>query len=92
MYVTARLWADSKPLTLPVQTSYKVFKSSRAWNEWLSLPVNYSQISVNSQLAITVWDLQPSGGKDCHLHAAPFGGTTIPLFKEDNTLLIGRQR
>lgn len=92
LHVTARLWAESKPLTLPVQTSYKVFKNSRAWNEWLSLPVEYAKLPATAQLAITVWDLQPSGGKDTRLHAAPFGGTTIPLFDKDNTLYRGRQR
>jgi phosphatidylinositol 3-kinase len=92
LYVTARLWADSKPLTVPVQTAYKVFKNARAWNEWLRLPIEYSAIPLNSQLAITVWDLSPAGGEDSRFHAIPFGGTTIPLFDKDNTLQKGRQR
>jgi len=29
MYVTAQLFADSKPLAVPVQTSYKAFKNQR---------------------------------------------------------------
>lgn len=47
---------------------------------------------LNSQLAITVWDLSPLGGKDGGSHAIPFGGTTVPLFDKDNTLLKGRQK
>jgi phosphatidylinositol 3-kinase len=90
MYVTVELWADSKRLALPMQTSHKVFKNSRTWNEWLELPVSYSRIPRGSQLAITVWDLNPSGGKS--FHAQPFGGTTIPLFDKDSTLQRGRQR
>ncbi|KKY23255.1 putative phosphoinositide 3-kinase [Diplodia seriata] len=79
-----------KPLTVPVQTSYKSFKSSRTWNEWLTLPISYETIPQSSLLAITVWDLSPT--ENSQIHAAPFGGTTIPLFDKDNTLQKGRQR
>ncbi|KAF2400650.1 putative phosphoinositide 3-kinase [Trichodelitschia bisporula] len=92
LYVTARLWADSKPLTVPVQTAYKVFKNSRTWGEWLTLPINYANVPLDSLLALTVWDLSPAGGEGSHFHAVPFGGTTIPLFDKDNTLHKGRQR
>ena len=87
--MTAQLWADSKPLTLPVQTAYKPFRNARIWNEWLTLPISYSTIPLNAQLAVTVWDLSPTG---CHSHAIPFGGTTIQLFDKDNVLQKGRQR
>ncbi|KAB8648485.1 hypothetical protein FH972_026141 [Carpinus fangiana] len=92
LHVTVQLWADSKPLTAPVQTPYKAFKNQRLWNEWLTLPINYSTIPLSSQLAITVWDVSPAGGAGTSGHAIPFGGTTIPLFDKDNTLLKGRQR
>jgi phosphatidylinositol 3-kinase len=92
MFVTVRPFADSKPLTLPVQTPYKVFKNGRIWNEALFLPINYSQVPASTQLAITIWDLSPSGGKDGSAHHVPFGGTTVPLFDEYNTILQGRQR
>lgn len=90
--MTVRPWADSKPLTVPVQTAYKHFKTSRTWNEWLQLPIRYSDVPLNTQLAITIWDLSPAGGDDAYFHAVPFGGTTIPLFDKDNTLNKGRQR
>jgi len=86
------VWADSKPLTIPVQTPYKVFKQSRTWNEWLTLPINYADIPLSTQIAITVWDLSPAGGDGAIGHSVPFGGTTISLFGKDNTLLSGRQR
>ncbi|KAF2107132.1 kinase-like domain-containing protein [Lophiotrema nucula] len=92
LYVTAQIWADSKPLTLPAQTAYKSFKLSRIWNEWLSLPVTYSNLPAAAQLAVTVWDLSPAEDNDSNLHAVPFGGTTIPLFDKDSTLQKGRQR
>ncbi|TVY83938.1 Nodule isoform of Phosphatidylinositol 3-kinase [Lachnellula suecica] len=92
LYVTVQLWADSKPLTVPVQTAYKPFKNERKWNEWLTLPVNYSNLPLSSQLAITIWDLSPKGGEGAQGHAIPFGGTTLPLFDQENQLQKGRQK
>ena len=92
LYVTVQLWADSKPLTVPVQTAYRSFKSARTWNEWLELPITIATLPLTSQLAITVWDLSPTGGKGARGHAIPYGGTTVPLFDKDNTLQKGRQK
>jgi phosphatidylinositol 3-kinase len=92
LYVTAQIWADSKPLTVPVQTAYKSFKNARVWNEWLRLPITYANLPASAQIAITVWDLSPAEDPDSDRHAIPFGGTTIPLFDKDNTLHKGRQR
>ncbi|KAI9676128.1 MAG: Phosphatidylinositol (PI) 3-kinase [Caeruleum heppii] len=92
LYVTVQLWADSKPLTVPVQTSYQAFKSERVWKQWLTLPITYATLPLSSQLAITVWDLSPCGGEGSKAHAIPFGGTTVPLFETDNTLQKGRQK
>ncbi|KAF1964194.1 phosphatidylinositol 3-kinase [Bimuria novae-zelandiae CBS 107.79] len=92
LYVTAQIWADSKPLTVEVQTVYKSFKNARIWSEWLPLPITYASLPVSAQIAITVWDLSPAEDKDSDKHAVPFGGTTISLFDKDNTLRKGRQR
>ncbi|KAH0565539.1 hypothetical protein GP486_001072 [Trichoglossum hirsutum] len=62
------------------------------WNEWLTLPVNYSTLPLSSQLAITIWDLSPTKGYRVRGHAVPFGGTTVPMFEKDNTLQKGRQK
>lgn len=90
--MTAQLWADSKPLTVPVQTAYRSFTKGRIWNEWLELPISISTLPVSSQLAITVWDVSPTGGEGARGHAIPFGGTTVSLFNKDNTLQKGRQK
>lgn len=92
LYVTVQVWAGSKPLTVPVQTSYKAFKKERKWDEWLTLPIKYSTLPINSHLAITIWDLSPTGGKNAQGHAIPFGGTTLALFDQDNQLQKGRQK
>ena len=75
-----------------MQTAYKSLKSGRIWNEWLELPINISQLPQSAQLAITVWDISPTGGQGAKGHAIPFGGTTISLFDKDNTLQKGRQQ
>ena len=75
-----------------MQTAYKHFKSNRIWNEWLELPISISVLPQGSQLAITVWDVSPTGGVGAKGHAIPFGGTTISLFEKDNTLSKGRQK
>ncbi|KAM7192381.1 phosphatidylinositol 3-kinase catalytic subunit type 3 [Rhypophila sp. PSN 637] len=93
LYVTVQVWAGSNPLTVPVQTAYKSFRAERKWNEWLKFSVNYSQLPHNARLAITIWDLSPTGGKFySQAHAIAFGGTTLPLFDEDNQLYKGRQK
>lgn len=108
LYVTVQVWAGSKPLTVPVQTSYKAFRNERRcdsqyshipslltdtrWNEWLTLPIPYKSLPLNSYLAVTVWDLSPTGGNGAQGHAIPFGGTTLPLFDKDNQLQKGRQK
>ena len=47
---------------------------------------------MSSQLAITIWDLSPTGGEGAQGHAIPFGGTTLPLFDKENQLQKGRQK
>ncbi|KAF4978345.1 hypothetical protein FZEAL_5243 [Fusarium zealandicum] len=92
LYVTVQVWSGSKPLTVPVQTAYKPFRAERKWNEWLQLPITYDSLPANSCLAITVWDLSPTGGKQALGHAIPFGGTTLPMFDDDNQSQKGRQK
>ena len=79
-------------MTIIVQTSYKSFKNSRTWNEWLEFPFTISSLPLTSQLAITVWDVSLPGEKGDKGRAIPFGGTTIPLFDQDSTLQKGRQK
>nr|POF17127.1 phosphatidylinositol 3-kinase vps34 [Quercus suber] len=93
LYLTVQPFADSKPLTVHSQTPYKSFKHGRIWNDWLTLPITYSTLPANAQLAITVWDLSPINpkGGDTN-HHVPFAGTTISLFDDDGTLRTGRHK
>ncbi|KAL7909902.1 kinase-like domain-containing protein [Trichoderma velutinum] len=92
LYVTVQVWAGSKALTVPIQTSYKPPRLERRWNEWLRLPISYKSIPANSRLAITIWDLSPDSSKADLCHATPFGGTTLALFGDDNQVVRGRQK
>lgn len=92
LYVTVQVWASSKPLGVPMQTAYRAFKANRTWNQWLRMPLSIKDAPLNSQLAITVWDLSPLGPNGGYGHSVPFGGTTISLFEEDGTLRKGRQK
>lgn len=75
-----------------MQTSYKAFKNTRSWNEWLQMPISIKDAPLNSQLAITVWDLSPLAGDGPQGHDVPFGGTTISLFDHEGKLKMGRQK
>jgi phosphatidylinositol 3-kinase len=77
---------------VPVQTSYKPFRANRVWNEWLAIPIEIQDLSITSQLAITIWDLMPLQKGGSHRHAVPFGGTTVSLFDQDSTLQKGKQK
>ena len=56
------------------------------------MPIDYSDLPANAKLAITIWDVSPTGGKYARGHAAPFGGTTLPLFDADNQVQKGRHK
>ncbi|KAI7867738.1 phosphatidylinositol 3-kinase, partial [Spinellus fusiger] len=85
-HVTVQLYGDNKPLTVPLQTSYKAFKSHWSWNEWLTLPIKYCDLPASAQYAITVWDTV--GPRK----VVPVGGTTFPLFGKHFTLRKGKHK
>ncbi|XP_076350143.1 phosphatidylinositol 3-kinase 59F isoform X2 [Tachypleus tridentatus] len=83
MYVMCQVFTDGKPLSLPVQTSYKPFTTRWNWNEWLALPVKFSDLPRDALLACTVWDVY--GPRK----AVPVGGTTVSLFGKHGALRQG---
>lgn len=44
------------------------------WNEWITLPIRYCDLPLNSQITFTVWDI--AGPRA----AVPVGGSTFRLF------------
>ncbi|PIK59455.1 phosphatidylinositol 3-kinase catalytic subunit type 3, partial [Apostichopus japonicus] len=83
LYVTCQIFADGKALTLPTQTCYKAFTTRWNWNEWLTLPVKYSDLPRNAQAAFTIWDVYSP------TEARPVGGTTVALFGKHGTYRQG---
>ncbi|KAG5518093.1 hypothetical protein PMAC_003279 [Pneumocystis sp. 'macacae'] len=86
LFVTVQLYANNKALTLPTRTCYKSFDNKRTWDEWLSFPLNYSDLPLNAQFAIVINDIYGSKLNK------PFAGTTVKLFSSDNTLKMGLQK
>ncbi|EMD33468.1 class 3 phosphatylinositol 3-kinase [Gelatoporia subvermispora B] len=86
LYVTCQLIADNKPLTIPFRTSFKAFKKDYTWNEWITLPIRYCDLPLDSQITFTVWDI--AGPRS----AIPVGGTTFRLFGKKWTLRRGKHR
>lgn len=86
LYVTCQLIADNKPLTIPFRTSFKAFKNTYTWNEWITLPIRYCDLPLSSQITFTVWDI---GGPR---EAIPVGGSTFRLFGKKWTLRRGKHR
>jgi len=52
---------------------YVLFNAG-SWNEWLTLPIKYSDLPRNAQLAFTIWDIYGTN------QTTPVGGTTISVF------------
>ncbi|KZS92387.1 putative atypical/PIKK/PI3K protein kinase [Sistotremastrum niveocremeum HHB9708] len=86
LYVTCQLIADNKPLTIPFRTAHKSFKADYTWNEWITLPIKYCDLPLNSQITFTVWDIE--GPRK----AVPVGGSTFRLFGKKCTLRRGKHR
>ncbi|KAI0648895.1 atypical/PIKK/PI3K protein kinase [Trametes meyenii] len=86
IYVTCQLVADNKPLTIPFRTAFKAFKKDYTWNEWITLPIRYCDLPLNSQVTFTVWDI--AGPRA----AIPVGGSTFRLFGKKWTLRRGKHR
>ncbi|KAI0671945.1 atypical/PIKK/PI3K protein kinase [Trametes maxima] len=86
LYVTCQLVADNKPLTIPFRTAFKAFKKDYTWNEWITLPIRYCDLPLNSQITFTVWDI--AGPRA----AIPVGGSTFRLFGKKWTLRRGKHR
>ncbi|XP_061932147.1 phosphatidylinositol 3-kinase catalytic subunit type 3 isoform X2 [Apis cerana] len=69
-----QVWAGGRPLALPVHTAYKHFTSRWNWNQWVTLPISYSDLPRDAQLCISLYDCAGPGRQ------LPIGGTTISMF------------
>lgn len=83
LYVTCQILSDGVPLALPVTTAYKAFSNRWNWNEWVTLPVYFSDLPRNATLAMTIYDCAGPG------KVMVVGGTTISLFGKHGMLRQG---
>ncbi|KAL0870296.1 hypothetical protein ABMA27_005319 [Loxostege sticticalis] len=83
LYVTCQVLSDGVPLALPITTSYKAFTNRWNWNEWVTLPVYFSDLPRNAILAMTIYDCAGPG------KVMVVGGTTISLFGKHGMLRQG---
>ncbi|XP_041980818.1 phosphatidylinositol 3-kinase catalytic subunit type 3 [Aricia agestis] len=83
LYVTCQILCDGEPLALPVMTSYKSFTTRWNWNEWISLPLNYSDMPRSAALALTVYDCAGPG------KLMVVGGTMISFFGKHGMMRQG---
>ncbi|KAG2702011.1 hypothetical protein I3843_06G065900 [Carya illinoinensis] len=86
LYVECALYIDGAPFGLPTRTRLESTGPPYCWNDLITLSTKYRDLTVHSQLAITVWDV--SCGKDEGL----IGGATILLFNSKMQLKTGRQK
>ncbi|XP_059151424.1 phosphatidylinositol 3-kinase catalytic subunit type 3-like [Physella acuta] len=83
LFVTVQVFNNGLPITLPVQTSHKSFTTRWNWNEWLSLPIKFSDLPRQAVLAFTIWDYYGTEGM------IPIGATTVSIFGKRGTLRKG---
>uniref|UniRef100_A0A8D8XPF3 Phosphatidylinositol 3-kinase catalytic subunit type 3 n=1 Tax=Cacopsylla melanoneura TaxID=428564 RepID=A0A8D8XPF3_9HEMI len=74
LVVFCQIFSDSVPLSLPISSSYKSFTNRWNWNEWITIPLMFSDLPRNAVLAMTIYDC---GGAT---ELIPIGGTCISLF------------
>ena len=59
---------------VPIFTSYKHFSRRWEWNQWLRLPVKYSDLPRHATLNLEIYDCEGPGKRHC------VGASTLPLF------------
>lgn len=74
---------NGKELCLPCSTSYKPFTKRWSWNEWITLPLLYSDLPKTALLALTIYDCAGPGKRTV------VGGTTISFFSKDTVFRQG---
>ncbi|KRY20820.1 Phosphatidylinositol 3-kinase catalytic subunit type 3 [Trichinella patagoniensis] len=80
IYVECQLYCLGRPVGLPIVTSSKYFTTFYCWDEWITLPIKYSELSRDAQLAFTVVDVHSN------MKRHVIGGTSITLFSKRGIL------
>ncbi|KAL9258130.1 Phosphatidylinositol 3-kinase, root isoform-like protein [Drosera capensis] len=85
LFVECALYIDAAPFGLPMRTRLESGQTF-SWNELITLSTKYRDLTAQSQLAFTVWDVS------CGKHEGLVGGATILLFNNKKQLRTGKQK
>ncbi|GER33568.1 phosphatidylinositol 3-kinase [Striga asiatica] len=86
LYVECLLYVDGAPFGLPMRTRLESVGPSYCWNELVTLSTKYRDLTANSQLALTVYDVS------CGKNEEVVGGATIHLFNMKKQLKTGKHK
>ncbi|ESW29431.1 hypothetical protein PHAVU_002G070100 [Phaseolus vulgaris] len=84
LYVECALYIDGAPFGLPTRTRLESTGPPFCWNELITLTTKYRDLTAQSQLTFTVWDVSHGEGL--------IGGATILLFNNKKQLKTGKQK
>lgn len=85
LHLSCQLYVHGQPLGLPERT-VNAPGSRLRWNEWVTLPAKYCDLSVDSTVTITL--IGSSGPREeCQL-----GSATLLLFSDELTLSSGKRK
>uniref|UniRef100_A0A182LW68 Phosphatidylinositol 3-kinase catalytic subunit type 3 n=1 Tax=Anopheles culicifacies TaxID=139723 RepID=A0A182LW68_9DIPT len=73
--VKLQIFENGEPVGLSVCTSHKHFTTRWSWNEWVTLPLRFTDISRTAVLGLTIYDC--AGGRE---QLTVVGGTSINFF------------
>uniref|UniRef100_A0A182JSA1 Phosphatidylinositol 3-kinase catalytic subunit type 3 n=1 Tax=Anopheles christyi TaxID=43041 RepID=A0A182JSA1_9DIPT len=82
--VKLQIFDNGDPVGLPVSTSHKHFTTRWSWNEWVTLPLRFTDISRTAVLGLTIYDC--AGGRE---QLTVVGGTSISFFSTNGLFRQG---
>ncbi|XP_050084607.1 phosphatidylinositol 3-kinase catalytic subunit type 3-like isoform X3 [Anopheles aquasalis] len=82
--VKIQIFDNNVPVGLAVCTSHKQFTTRWSWNEWVSLPLRFADISRTAMLSFTIFDC--AGGRE---QATVVGRTSISFFSSNGLFRQG---
>ncbi|KAL6958325.1 phosphatidylinositol 3-kinase [Sarracenia purpurea var. burkii] len=86
LYVECALYIDGAPFGLPTRTRLESTGPTYCWNELITLSTKYRDLTANSQLGLTVWEVS------CGKKEGLVGGATVDLFNTKKQLKTGRHK
>uniref|UniRef100_A0A182N8W1 Phosphatidylinositol 3-kinase catalytic subunit type 3 n=1 Tax=Anopheles dirus TaxID=7168 RepID=A0A182N8W1_9DIPT len=82
--VKLQIFDNGEPVGLSVCTSHKHFTTRWSWNEWVTLPLRFTDISRTAVLGLTIYDC--AGGRE---QSTVVGGTSISFFSTNGLFRQG---